>query len=302
MRPRILIIDDEPTDRYPYLLSGITFCKTCGDRMAGKSAHGTGGKIGYYEHSWSTKAGSVLSKKLLHCDPPRIQAKLIEPVVWDEIRKFLMCDDIAKELIKLAKENIQPDSKPKEIEKLKNKLSSLKFQMEALAERLSQMPKGLDPKPIFDQMTKIQTLSIEYDTQIKDLQLESENEQTVVDISSLSSFIKTIRELLCNENNPIIKSQIIHKIVSKILVTPDGMEVHFHIGQDYYKRELDLTGSRLIQGTNDLAKIAQHEKSEGQVLKFRKRSQPLEKYLAKVQKNTLDTSSNSLTNGGGVGN
>ncbi|MFN9066548.1 MAG: recombinase family protein, partial [Bdellovibrionales bacterium] len=37
-------------NRYPYTLSGITFCSQCGERMSGKSAHGKGGKIGYYEH------------------------------------------------------------------------------------------------------------------------------------------------------------------------------------------------------------------------------------------------------------
>jgi hypothetical protein len=134
------------------MLSGISFCKSCGDRMAGKSAHGKGGKIGYYEHSWSTKAGCVLSKELLQCDPHRIQAKLIEPVVWDEVKKFLSGKEMAKTLIEEAQKQIHPNSKPKEIEKIKGKMTGLKFQTEALAERLTQLPKGLNPKAIFDQM------------------------------------------------------------------------------------------------------------------------------------------------------
>ena len=30
-------------DRYPFLLAGLVYCATCGDRLSGKSAHGNGG-------------------------------------------------------------------------------------------------------------------------------------------------------------------------------------------------------------------------------------------------------------------
>lgn len=33
------------TSRYPHTLSGVFFCRSCGHRFAGKSAHGNGGKI-----------------------------------------------------------------------------------------------------------------------------------------------------------------------------------------------------------------------------------------------------------------
>jgi site-specific DNA recombinase len=38
--------------RYPYILSGLVYCLECGDKLTGKSAHGKGGKVGYYEHGW----------------------------------------------------------------------------------------------------------------------------------------------------------------------------------------------------------------------------------------------------------
>lgn len=53
--------------RYPYLLSGLTFCHECGDHLSGKSAHGKTKKIGYYEHSWRTKRNCSFSKKQLSC-------------------------------------------------------------------------------------------------------------------------------------------------------------------------------------------------------------------------------------------
>lgn len=58
--------------------------------MSGKSAHGNGGKIAYYEHSWATKTQSCLSKKVLSCEPHRILAKKIEPVVWADVKRLLL--------------------------------------------------------------------------------------------------------------------------------------------------------------------------------------------------------------------
>ncbi len=68
-------------NRFPYLLSGVLYCKACGDRLCGKSAHGKGGKIAYYEHTQFFKATSLLHTKSLYCYPKRILAYKIEPVV-----------------------------------------------------------------------------------------------------------------------------------------------------------------------------------------------------------------------------
>ncbi len=74
--------------RFPYLLSGITYCMSCGNVMCGKSAHGNGGKIGYYEHSWATKKESCLTKKTFSCNPHRVLAKKLEPLVIEKVLNF----------------------------------------------------------------------------------------------------------------------------------------------------------------------------------------------------------------------
>lgn len=89
--------------RYPYLLSGITFCKSCGDAMSGKSAHGKNGKFGYYEHSWRTKRNSSFSKKQFQCDNfDRIPARKLEAVVIEKVEELLNNESLAKELLKEA--------------------------------------------------------------------------------------------------------------------------------------------------------------------------------------------------------
>jgi len=44
--------------------------------------HGNGGKIAYYEHGWSIRRQSGLVKKIFSFQPMRIQAKILEPIVW----------------------------------------------------------------------------------------------------------------------------------------------------------------------------------------------------------------------------
>ena len=108
--------------RYPFTLSGICFCKTCGDRMSGKSAHGRSRKIPYYEHAWATKHQAALSKKINKCDPHRLQAEKIEPLVWQEVKRFLSVEEMTKQMLVIA-ENMRPkDERKSEEAKLRKKV------------------------------------------------------------------------------------------------------------------------------------------------------------------------------------
>ncbi len=80
--------------RYPYLLSGLLYCQ-CGSRLTGKSAHGNGGKVPYYEHRLSTSAEKVLGKKAHSCIPFRFQALKLEPVVSKNFRIVVVFDQHA---------------------------------------------------------------------------------------------------------------------------------------------------------------------------------------------------------------
>ena len=37
---------------------------------------------------------------------------------------------------------------------------------------------------------------------------------------------------------------IVQKVVEKIIIKKDEVEIYFHVGERHYKRELDLSGSR----------------------------------------------------------
>ena len=88
------------TKKYTFPLTGILQCGTCGERLCGKTAHGNGGKIPYYEHAWATKRQSCLVAKVFSCNPNRILAKIIEPKVWEVLERVLSNPKEAAALIK----------------------------------------------------------------------------------------------------------------------------------------------------------------------------------------------------------
>lgn len=225
-------------NRYPYLLSGILFCKKCGDRLCGKSAHGNGGKIAYYEHTWSTKSQACLSKKIFSCEPHRILAKKIEPVIWDNVKKLFFDEKFLKDIFNEAQAFIKPktlDLQPQ----LKRKISGVDYQITALAERVGLLPKDLDPKPLYDQLSKLQKVRFDLETELKNAEATINEADLPINMSDFSEFTKSLKQKIESEERPEVMSSIIKKLIHKIEVTDVGVIVHYHVGQKHFEHELN---------------------------------------------------------------
>lgn len=164
--------------KHCYLLSGISYCKTCGDSLPGKTATGRIKRVFYYEHGWATKRNAGLSKELLTCEPKRILASKIEPIVWHEVVKFLTTPKMLEEMKKEIEEKSVGDGGLKERERIKAKISGLNSQLDALTERLSMLPKSISPTSFFKQMEKIELLKQDFE-----LKLLNENKVELVPIN-----------------------------------------------------------------------------------------------------------------------
>ncbi len=129
-------------NRFPFVLSGLCVCSQCGDRMSGKSAHGASTKVPYYQHQKLTKKMAVTGNVLEKCQPFRIQAKIIEPVVWERVKQFIKSERFVDQLLKQAETpiNIEIDQKPH----YDKQLLKISEQIETLAERIATLPKGVD--------------------------------------------------------------------------------------------------------------------------------------------------------------
>jgi site-specific DNA recombinase len=282
-------------NRHPYLLSGHLFCKVCGNRLSGKSAHGRNGKIPYYEHAWATKANANLNKKVFHCEPHRIQAGKIEEVVWREVKSFLTNEKIMKELLLEASSKRTSKTSDNKLSYLEKRFKGIKTQIEALAERISVLPKDIDPQALYEQLKKLQSQKLETEGSLLIARTEQVKPEEILELSDLKQFTEGIRKhLLKAEEDPNIQTTIIKKIVYKIEITIHGIEIHFHVGKSHYTKELGAApGSFLLHLEQVCSKKSNATEYQNNVIELGPvRSGPLPKFLK-------DCGSKRLTNGGG---
>ena len=232
-------------NRFPYVLSGKVFCAVCGDTLNGKSAHGNGGKIGYYEHGWATRRQSCLNKPVFKCEPHRVLAKRLEEPVWNEIISLLGSDEIAKEILKNAVSTHGSQSHVAESDRLRSKISGTEEQIEALAEHLAKIPKGLSPEPIFKQMRKLTDIAEGLKTELNTL-LRQEN--GVADLPASFRYFAAYREFLKNlllmDDSLELRRKVIRALVHRIEVQPDTYVIHFYAGKSRVGFATEATKSR----------------------------------------------------------
>jgi site-specific DNA recombinase len=253
--------------RYPYLLSGMISCGSCGETLCGKSAHGKNRKYPFYEHSRITKMKGTLAKQIYDCQPHRFAGEVVETKVWEAVIELLQTPTIACEIIKQAKLEHGARDYSQEVQTLKNKQYQLQGRLNALTERLSEMPKEMDAGPIYEQMRKIQVMREELDLKLKELNLKNQNFAIPAELGDYQNFLEAIKKEALKAVTPELKRKILTKLVEKVELLSDGMRVHFVVSSGKIKKELDKTGSSFNRTKNNLVQC-----------------------------------SNSLTNGGGGGN
>ena len=218
-------------NRYPYLLSGITYCMTCGDVMCGKSAHGKTKKIGYYEHSWATKKESCLSKKAFSCEPHRVQAKKLEPLVIEKLTAYLTSESFSKRILEMAQEKFKSRHKNDEARKVRGRISAIEGQLEALAERLATIPKTVSAAPIFKQMEKLQNRKEELESALVDLNEGLHPEDKPIEFQSLKNLTAGLERIFKKDEKSELKTKIIQRLISKVEVGKESVKVHFLVGK-----------------------------------------------------------------------
>ena len=204
--------------------------------MAGASAtSGTGRKIGYYEHTATRKNEASLKNKLLKHGPRRIPVAKIEPVLWQETKRFILEDGFARDLLARARTmhgTIEKESRRREF---RTKEAALEKQITVLAERIAKLPEAIDPEPLIEQLGDLQGAKKKLQAEGKQSAKEEALTDEPVSFESLEKFRDGLRDLIKKgESDPTIKSAIIKTIVHKILIMKDGFEVHFHVGQSHY--------------------------------------------------------------------
>ena len=223
----------ESENRWPFQLTGLVYCAACGHRMVGKSAHGSAGKIPYYDHSWAMKKQACLPKPIHKCNPFRIQAKKLEPAVWEIVSGYLRDPKTAQELIQSANKIHQTQSRSSETKKLQEKIRSFENQLEVLSEQLGLLPKTVSPAPVFKQMEKIEALKAEENLRLEVIQRSEGSSEMPVPLKTYQSFLTNLKDL-----GDAAKGKVIKALVQRIEIKKDGFKLHLSVGQDYVEKEL----------------------------------------------------------------
>jgi len=276
----------EMRSRYPYLLSGLVYCKVCGDVLCGKSAHGKTKKIGYYEHSWATRKNATLTTKALECEMyKRIPARTIESKVCDEIEKLLTQKELAEGIIIEAKKLHSKLNSSEEKEKsLRREISNSTYQLEALAERIAKIPAGVPVDELYKTMQVLGENRERAKLTLEEM-VHSNNVggEFPVELKDYEEFLKAMKVLWFEKKrSKELKEKVIKLLVGKIEVFKDGLEIKYYAEKNHFKREMRTHLSHLSKNESERG-IINDETNQNQVAETKKMS---ENFLRRESSNT----------------
>lgn len=251
-------------NRRPYLLSGITHCQTCSSFMPGKSATGRNGKVAYYEHAWATKRDSTLSKKLFKCEPHRVPAKKLEPLVMEKFKDLILRPDFMKDILNRVREKHAENPHRKDEERLKAKIYGVSSQLDGLAERLSELPKSVSAAPIYKQMERLEDIKVGHERELQALRSTGRTSlDRVVDLNKFEEFSTHYQKLVTKEIEPNELRQMIKKFIHKVEVGTETVKIHWIVDDEHYERELALKGAGSSLSDSPLGAVLNFKRNLG---------------------------------------
>lgn len=228
--------------KFPYELSGLVYCSQCGSSLCGKSAHGSRGKIPYYEHAWLTKRDGCLVKKAFSCRPFRIRADVLEPLVWEKIELLLSNQEIVEELIRDAQKRFTSDNGQADIDRAKKRLKGLGSQLEVLGERLATLPRSISPSVIYSQIERIEAAKKEEQERLKSLENHNGPMTFPVELSTYEKFLVALKDLR-RKDRGFDRGKMARALVHRIEIMPDSYRLFYKTGNEEILGELAEAGS-----------------------------------------------------------
>ena len=101
-----------------------------------------------------------------------------------------------------------------------------------MAERLSELPRTVSPKPIFNQMEKIEKFKTESELRLKETKKNNLVLEKPAELRDLKLFLNAGRELFDKAENPEAVAKIIKRLISKIEVGVGSLKIYFFVGSN----------------------------------------------------------------------
>lgn len=242
---------------YPFVLSGKLVCSICGNALCGKSAHGNGGKIAYYEHGWATKRMSCMVKDVFHCDPHRVLAKLIEPQIWQEVWRTVVTPELASDIVREAQRLHAERSDGDKPGELRRRIKTLDQQLENLAERIAELPKDVSGTALYTQMQKIETLKAQVQQQLSEAQAEVAATDLPAELRTYQTLTNALKTKMASPFDNAGDSEqlesremcrkILRLLIHKIEITPKSFRIFYYCGEKKIKDSISEADDKSLE-------------------------------------------------------
>ena len=162
--------------------------------------------------------------------PERILANIVEPLVWEKVVNLLSDPFRAKRIVDEAKRLHGQKGRAQDLERLTSKIAQIDSQTEALAEHLANLPKGVSPTPIFNQMKKLEETKDMLRSELGAIERTLDESAMPVDLAGYEEFLAALKRGL-NTVGEVAKAEIIQKVVSKVEIHPDSATIYYRVSK-----------------------------------------------------------------------
>lgn len=139
----------------------------------------------------------------------------------------------------------------KEQERLKAKIYGLASQLDALAERIAELPKTVSPEPIYRQMERIEGLKKEHEAGLLNLAMTGGTARDrIVGLDTFEDFASHYRNFVLKSATVPEQKLMVQKFIRKVEVGTETVRVHYIVDEEHISRELAVreAGSGPLQG------------------------------------------------------
>ena len=117
-------------------------------------------------------------------------------------------------------------------------------QIEALSERILELPKGVSAEPLDRQLGKLQSLQKDHEEHLLKLKQNGKSSPNrMVATDTFEEFSRQYKKMIAKDLNDLEKKQMVQKFVKKVEVGVKNFKIHFIVDEQHYKRELALKGA-----------------------------------------------------------
>ncbi len=106
---------------------------------------------------------------MFRCDPHRVPSKILEPLAWEKVLSFATDPEFCRRVFEKVKAHHKENPQRQDIERQKAKLYGVNSQVEALSERIAELPKEVSADPLYRQLAKLQDIQKELEESLVSL-------------------------------------------------------------------------------------------------------------------------------------